>query len=170
MNWSVTQIKTRVMLQLCCSWYYRKLLFSSCVGMCVREGKKWEHWAVTQPKFIPGWSETSLQSQHNQKLCEHRASPSLCWLSPSLGNAHLPNIPSLSPLSGFHFPSQDTKPELCIHNSSQRCKPSAPSPKVIMQSPRGENWCNTFPQHLKTHNRPLLAMDITSTEYTRAEM
>lgn len=117
MNWSVTQIKTRVMLQLCCSWYYRKLLFSSCVGMCVREGKKWEHWAVTQPKFIPGWSETSLQSQHNQKLCEHRASPSLCWLSPSLGNAHLPNIPSLSPLSGFHFPSQDTKPELCIHNS-----------------------------------------------------
>lgn len=54
--------------------------------------------------------------------------------------------------------------------SSQGSKPCAQSLKVIMQSPRRENWCNTFPQHLKGHNRPLLATDITYTEYTRAEM
>lgn len=156
------------MLHLCHSWYYRKLLFSSCVGMCVREGKKWKHWAVTQSNLIPRWSETSLQSEHHQELCEHRAPPVCAGWAPLWGViTSQTSLPSLwFPLSITGYKTWALHPQLY----SQMSKLSAQSLKVIMQSPRGENWCNTFPQHLKSHNRPLLAVDITSTEYTRAEM
>lgn len=158
------------MLHLCHSWYYRKLLFSSCVGMCVREGQKWKHEAVTQPNLIPRWPEASVQSKTMRSSVSTELSPICAGWAPLWGMITSPNIPALpslwSPLSCTGYKTWDLHPLL----SSQRSKLSAQSPKVIRQSPRGENWCNTFPEHLKRHNRPLLAMDITYTEYTRAEM
>lgn len=145
-------------------------LFQLCGDVC-EGGKEMGTLSSDTTKIYPRlvWNLTAVTAQ--SEVMWAQSFPQFVLAEPLSGECSPPKysfpLPSLwFPLSFTGYKTWALHPQL----SSQRCKPSAPSPKVIMQSPRGENWCNTFPQHLKTHNRPLLAMDITSTEYTRAEM
>lgn len=121
----------------------------------------------TYPRLV--WNLTAVTAQ--SEVMWARSFSQFVLAEPLSGEWSPPKYPS--PLPSLWFPLSITGYKTRVSHpqlSAQRCKPSAQSLKVIMQSPRGENWCNTFPQHPKSHNRPLLAMDITSTEYTRAEM